>query len=265
MISLSEYINEQLITDTNSSNEKPVNEMLLTCLVWGAAIGLGLKVLRGLKNGVSACWDTILGDELKRWESLDDDKNIINEARKKISSKDLFALQIPDDNILRKVIEKTKPKEGRSTKTGHGLWTLAKKLDEEKELWKVNKGKIAPQYAAIIKKESNDIVGIFGFSAAYWHNKKKSNNQKDKEFAKEYEKYIHIIDIDICPEYDIDSIDDFVWKTIFDVQKELKTKGITIWSDDTDEQKEYKLKGFENVQGHNNLMFCNNKDYKEEK
>lgn len=265
MISLSEYITEQLITDyAYNSNEEPVNEVLLTCLCYLAAFSIGLKVLHGLSNGVCACWDTIIGNELKRYDSLIDDREVISESRKTLKSKDLFPLQVPDEKTLTAAIDKTDPKEGTDTEKGKGLWTLAKKIKENKELSKVNKGSLKPQYAAIIKKKSYEIVGMFGFSINYWRNKRKSNDAVDKKLAKEYQKYIHIIDIDICPEYDIDTIDEYVWDTIFKVQKELNTKGVTIWCDDDKERREYEKKGFKTIEGHKNIMVCNNKDYKEE-
>lgn len=269
MISLRDYVFEQLITDRVDSSEQPVNEMLLTCLCYLAAISIGLKVVRGLGNGVAACWNTVIGDDLKKLgDSLIDNREVISEKqqeRKKITSKDLFPLQVPNENTLRKAIAKTQPKEGTDTEKGHGLWTLLKKLENDKELYKVNKGDIKPQYAAIVKKETYEIIGMFGFSLDYWKNKKKNGTSQEKELAKDYNKYIHIIDIDICPEYDIDTIDEFVWDTIFNVQKELNTKGVTIWFDDDKEKKEYSMKGFEQVPKHQNMMFCNNKDYKETK
>lgn len=258
MRSLKDYISEQL------NNNQPINEMFLTCLVGLAMASLGIKLVKGIGNGVAACWNAVLGDQLSRIDSSLETINndIITEKKQKISSKNLFVLQVPDENTLKQVINKTKPQEGVTTDKGHGLWTLAKKLGENKELLKVNNGDIKPQYAAIIKKKTNDIVGMFGFSIDYWDAVAKSN-AKNKKLAKQFNKYIHIIDIDICPEYEIDSIDEFVWDTIFKVQKELKTKGITIWADDDNEKQEYRDKGFDTVKGHNNIMFVNNKDYKE--
>jgi len=260
MISLKDYVNEQL-----NGEVQPINEMFLTCLCYLAAISIGIKVVKGLGNGVAACWNTVIGDELKKiGDSKIDDSEVISEARKKLTAKNLFPLQVPNEKILRTVIAKTKPKEGTNTESGHGLWTLSKKITDDKELAKVNKGNMKPQYAAIIKKETYEIIGMFGFSIDYWKDKQKNGNSQDKKLAKEFNNYIHIIDIDICPEYDIDTIDEFVWDTIFKVQKELKTRGITIWCDDDKEKSEYTNKGFELVKGHQNLMFCNNKDYKEE-
>lgn len=265
MISLREYMCEQLITNNINNNEKPVNEMLLTCLVALAMANLGIKGIKGIGNCAAACWNAVLGNTLKNIDnfndSLIDSTNIISEEKISVKSNDIFVLQIPDKKTLTAVIKTTKPKKGLTTDSGHGLWSLYEKIKENNDLLEVDNGQLKPQYAALITKKDKKIVGAFGFSTNFWDAAKSA---ADKKIAKEYKKYIHIIDIDICPEYKIDNIDEFVWKTIFDMQKELKTKGITIWYDDDTEKQEYKNKGFNTVKNHQHIMYCDNKDYKED-
>jgi len=220
--------------------EQQINEFLLSALAIGAVGAFVGKIGKSLINGVSTAWNGI----------FESSENTISEKKEeKKDFKSVYPLQVPDEEILNKCIQKTNPKAGVDGKGGAGLWTIEEKIKKNPELKKVNKGEYKPNYAAFVT-DKKDIAGLFGFSTVYWKNKaKKADDANEKKLAKKYQKYMHIFDIDICPEFDEKKIYPEIWKTFDAMLKELKGMGITIKYDNDNEKVEYIKHGFEEIEG----------------
>lgn len=251
---LSEYIYEQ--------QTQQINEFLITilgCLATAAIANLGVKAVKGVKQGVDTAWSSV-------FDSYDDSNvNAITEAEKKkgVEKNDIMFLQIPDKKILKKCILSTDPKEGHNGKGGQGLWTILTKMKENKDLVNINKAPLYPMYAALLTKDKK-VAGVFGFSLKFWAGMKKDKDPEKKKLSKEYGKYLHIMDIDIDDKYDTKNLIAMCWDKFDEMLKETKAKGLTIFADNEDEIKEYEKKGFKLIEGTKNYMFLDNKDYKEE-
>ena len=249
---LSEYIYEQ--------QEQQINEFLtiLTCLAVAAVANLGVKAVKGVKDGVCTAWDSV-------FDSYDDSEmNTINEeSKKELEKNKIMFLQIPDKKILKKCILSTDPKEGHDGKGGQGLWTIASKMKEDRDLVNINKAPLYPMYCALLTQDKN-VAGVFGFSLKFWAGMKKNKDPEKKKLAKEYGKYLHIMDIDIDDKYDTKNLLEMCWDKFDEMIKETNAKGMTIFADNEDEIKDYTKKGFKLIEGTKNYMFIDNKNYKEE-
>ena len=206
--------------------------------------------IRDTSKTLTYIWNTVFESKI---EEAEDEK--IETNKNNLKTQDIKPIQIPNDEILMKAIESTKPKR-ENDDDGDGLWTIKEKITKVKELAHIDKAPYYPNYAAFVT-ENKEICGMFGFSTKFWKAHLKSDNDKIKNLAKEYKNALHIFDLEICKGFPEDVIYTVFWDIFKKMTKELKVTTVTIHADNEKESIEYKKHGFEEIPNSKEYLVLN--------
>jgi len=240
MISFQEYVKEEL--------EQPINEDLIlfglmTAVLTHFGVRAGKKVMKHLNN----FWDWACGEKKLTTTAVNDSLLEGNDEPKFDKNKAQPAM-VDSEETLQKVIEATKA----LAKKKQGFYIFDELLKETPELKNINKAPYFPNYVIFMDagdKDNEDqkpnFYGILGFSLKYWKTMaKKSKDQKIKEAAKKYTKYINIFAVQTEPKYAKQGLFEVYINSMKKAVKEAKMDGLTIKGDNKDLNKLYEKYGF---------------------
>ena len=257
---LKEFINDEL----------QLNESLLVVGLLGAiATHFAIKAGKKTKKYCDNFWDWALGEKELSMTSASESLN--EEKETKFDKNKVEPAQIEKDDILKKIIEKTEPES--SEKNKKGFYVFQNLFKETPELAKINKAPYFANYVLFMDPGDKDhedqkpnFYGMLGFSVKYWSVvAKKGKDEKIKEAANNYTKYMNIFAVQTDPKYAKAGLFDVYLETMKKAAKELHMNGITIKYGDNDKLSEvFKKYGFEKIEGLDGYMSLPLKDKKDE-
>lgn len=262
MIRLNQYINEEL----------QINEgLLILCLLGAVATHFAVKAGKKCKKYGDNFWGWALGEKEISMSNASESLNESEDNKKKFDKSKVQPAQIEKDDILKKVIEKTEPES--SEKSKKGFYVFQNLLKENPELGKINKAPYFANYVLFMDPGDKDhedqkpnFYGMLGFSVKYWSVvAKKGKDEKIKEVAKNYTKYLNIFAVQSDPQYVKQGLFDIYLDTMKNAAKELHMDGITIKYDNDKLVEVFKKYGFEKIEDLDNYMMLPLKVKKEDK
>ena len=251
---IKEYFNDSYIT--------PINESVLALCIVGLcgaiATHFAVRGTKKVRNNVEAFWKWACGDTkltTTAAESLNEAEN-----QPKFDKSKVQPAMVDSEDTLKKVIEATKAE----SKKKQGFYIFDALLKDTPQLSKINKAPYYPNYVIYMDAGSKDdeskrpnFYGIVGFSLKYWTvMSKASKDQKLKEQAKNYSKYINIFAVQTDPQYAKQGLFDVYIEKMKAAVKETKMSGLTIKGDNDKLIEVYKKAGFvpcEDLEGYMKL------------
>ena len=264
-----DYINENELV--------PIYEFIVTPLIFclGAAVltHFSVKGAKKIKKYSNNFWDWAVGEKdinmsMGTSESQNNDVNTITEDEvKKIDKNNIQPMQIPSQDILQKIIDKSEPQDGKK-----GLFIIQNVIKETPELAKINKAPYFPNYVVFMdpgSKDKEDIkpnfYGMLGFSQKYWSLvAKKGKTEEIKKFGKEHKAYMNIFVVQTDPRYAKQGLFDLYLENMKKAVKETKMEGLTIKCENEDLAKVYNKYGFEKCEDIEGYMILTTNKKKEE-
>lgn len=236
MKTLKEFINENLVTES----------FLLIGLCGAIATHFAVRGLKKVRNVSKGFWDWACGDTKLTTTAAES----LNEGEEpKFDKSKVEPAMIESPEILDKVIAATKAE----AKKKQGFYVLDSLLQENQDLKKINKAPYFPNYVIYMDAGSKEnesqkpnFYGVIGFSIKYWEvMAKASKDEKIKEAAKNYTKYINIFAVQTDPKYAKQGLFEVYLNSMKDAVKEAKMSGLTIKGDGDKLSELYKKYGFE--------------------
>jgi len=237
----------------------PIYEFIVTpiifCLSAAVLTHFGVKGAKKIKKYSNNFWDWATGDKdinisMGTAESVQDNNdNVVNEDEvKKIDKNNIQPMQIPSSDVLKKLIDKSEPKDGKK-----GLFIFQNLLKETPELEKINKAPYFPNYVVFMDPGSKDkedvkpnFYGMLGFSQKYWSIvAKKGKTDEIREFGKNHKAFMNIFAVQTDPQYAKQGLFDLYLENMKKAVKETKMEGLTIKCENEDLAKVYSKYGFE--------------------
>ena len=261
MKKINDYITENQIV--------PIYEFIVTPIIFSlcaaTALHFGVKLTKKVKKYANNFWDWACGDKninmnmgMSAAESQNNNSDFLIEGEiKKIDKKNVQPMQIPSADILKKLIEKSNPKDGKQ-----GLFVFQNLLKETPELENINKSPYYPNYVVFMDPGSKDnedekpnFYGMLGFSQKYWSIvAKNGKTNKIKQFAANHKAYMNIFAVQTDPQYAKQGLFDVYLENMKKAIKETKMEGLTIKCKNEDLVKVYSKYGFTKCENLDNYM-----------
>lgn len=243
MKNLSTYINEEL--KIHESLSLAVAYMIYA-LCGACALHFTVKGLKKINKVCTSFWNWAIG-ETSIGESLED---VIEEGKKFDKSK-VQPMQVPNDEILEKLMDKFKS----DAKKKKGFYVFDNLFKDNPELKNINKKPFYPNYVVFMDAGSSEnedvkpnIYGMLGFSLKYWKTiSKKSKDEKTKEAAEKLIKYINIFGVQTDKKYGKQGLFEVYLEDMKKAVKEVKYEGLTIKYDNDEIAEVFAKYGFEKI------------------
>ncbi len=241
---LNDFINENL----------QINESFLLMALCGAvACHFAVKGLKSINKHMNNFWNWALeGDSLTNENKINQLSNFISEDKnEKIDKNNIQPMQIPNEKVLDKLMEKLKA----DAKKKKGFYVFDKLFQENPELKTLNKAPYFANYVVFMSPGSNDdedekpnFYGMLGFSLKYWKVvAKKGKNDNIKSKAAELKKYINIFAVQTDSKYAKQGLFELYIEQMKKAVKEAKMDGLTIKYSNDDIAKVFEKSGFSKI------------------
>lgn len=245
------HLNNYIVEAFNNNEKHQINEVLTTgaillyALCGACMTHFGIKGLKKVGETGRAFWNWAIG------ESLDNNINIIEEGKSKFDKSKIQPMQVPDNEILNRLMEKFKS----NAKKKNGFYVFDNLFKDTPELKNINKKPYYPNYVVFMdagsknnENEKPNIYGMLGFSLKYWNNiAKKEKNEKIREKALKLTKYINIFGVQTDKKYAKKGLFEIYLEDMKKAVKEVKYEGLTIKYEDDDIAEVFAKYGFEKI------------------
>lgn len=254
-------LNERISLINNYINESlTVGAILLYSLCAACASHYAIKGLKKISKMGQDFWNWAIDESLNDSQIIEGDNTNIDKSK-------IMPMQIPDEKILDKLMNKLKS----DAKKKQGFYVFDKLFNETPELKKLNKAPYFANYVVFMdpgsddkKDEKPNFYGMLGFSLKYWAVvAKKGKDEKIKEAASNLTKYINIFAVQTDAQYAKQGLFEVYIEDMKKAVKEVKMEGLTIKYEDDKLAETFAKYGFKKIEGLDHYMILSSNKQEE--